>query len=281
MKNKVINKIIKELSYYNISIDYDELNEVCKIFEHLISYGFEVAMKDTDANKVIEVPTTKEYYSFATKMIPEPFEQNYLDLLINIIVLKRNNLLHYLDYGLITYAIARSFNYNHPVHILADYTQRLVSNINNPKKIFFVKKNRFIDFTFDYWYSDNWLVELFEDYIYTIINRSEMLSQDYKDIINCYKNMYEFYNDFSFDNDLNRDDDCKFGEFITYSYYYFLFNDKLNTEKDKIISFINGITTNPEFVLDSLKMNGIKTAESILEYIEYLYNENNNSLSIR
>ena len=32
MKDRVKNKIIKELSYYNISIDYKELDEVCCIF---------------------------------------------------------------------------------------------------------------------------------------------------------------------------------------------------------------------------------------------------------
>lgn len=281
MKDRVKNKIIKELSYYNISIDYKELDEVCGIFEHLIAYGYEVAMKDTDVCKELEVPETKEYYSFATKLIPDPFDQQYLDLLVNLIILKRNNLLQYVDYGLLTYGFASSFSFNHPVCILADFTQQLVLNIDNPDVLFTIDTYRYKYLNFDSWYCNDWFTCLFSAHIYTLITKSNLISQDYKDIINCYNEMYNSYWDFSFNNDITGSEDDKFEKFMICSYYYFAFNNKINSEKDRIISFINGLITNPEFLLDSLKMNGIEKTDDILNYIHHLYSENNNSLRIK
>ncbi len=165
--------------------------------------------------------------------------------------------------------------------ILADFTQQLVLNIDNPDELFTIDTYRHKYLNFDSWYCNDWFTSLFGEHIYTLITKSNLMSQDYKDIINCYNEMYNSYWDFSFNNDISNSEDDKFEKFMICSYYYFAFNNKINSEKDRIISFINGLITNPEFLLDSLKMNGIEKTNDILEYVHHLYNENNNSLRIK
>ena len=152
--------------------------------------------------------------------------------------LKRNDLLQYVDYGLLTYGFASGFLFNHPVCILADFTQQLVLNIDNPDELFTIDTHRYKYSNFDSWYCNDWFTCLFSEHIYTLITKSDLMSQDYKDIINCYNEMYNSYWDFSFNNDIPGSEDDKFEKFMICSYYYFAFNNKINSEKDRIISFI-------------------------------------------
>ena len=71
----------------------------------------------------------------------------------------------------------------------------------------------------------------------------------------------------------NKDEEDKFlyNDLLNASYYYFLFNNLLNNDSNKIVSFLNELSKSTINVSDSMIMTGIKNYHDLLRYIDHLY----------
>ena len=115
------------------------------------------------------------------------------------------------------------------------------------------------------------------------ILKSKYISDDYKQIIVLYHNIFTRYQHMIGDKELNdlfrlpRD----FANFMDITYFYFLEKELLQNNQQEVLNFLKMIDDNLVEVSDEINLNGEMNYPQTLEYIDYLYNKEKNEKTIR
>ena len=263
MTDEFRNKLINELSNNGVLIDNKELDEVYVIYNNMMTYMIECV---EDRYKL----SHKEEFDIK----PNSFDHFYLVLFINIIRLKRNNLLHYLDYAAIAYLyyikidinVYNKDKLNIFIKEIINYTNEILNNDVKTEDMLIEKvlKDKWIELlicTVSFYKTSKKILD------------SSIVPNEYKEIILAYNNAFKvfFWSDDRFVFAKDEEDNFLYNDLLNASYYYFLFNNLLNNDSNKIVSFLNELSKSTINVSDSMIMTGIKNYHDLLRYIDHLY----------
>ena len=249
-KKKLLEVVNQWLKFGSMEIDSIELDEIINIYDHYLDLLLEI----TGASK----NSYHDRYGFINNSTDWDIE--YKNIFVDIIIIKRNNLLYCLDYLRLINSI-RGPIYN-IVKILSDFTLSLLSYHHGHKDKMDTVNNRI-----NYFYNNNeniittWL----DDQIVNCIYESMYIPNDYKEVIQLYKNL----------NNIKCSEKYKISikRIINISYYYFMTNNYFNTECDSVIKFLEDIYNNPTSLLDQINMSGITYRDDLINYLDYLYQD--------
>ena len=240
--------LIRKLKKNGIEIDNNDLDDVINAFNNIIDFYL-----DADKNLV--------YYRYGFIMTPKVFyevdDTNFNSIFNLLISMKKNNLLHYLDYAFILHNY--DWDYDR-LHELYRFLHNIMRKYNDSE----IKE----DFIYEFIDENDYLLQDVIDNNFDEIMESKYVNQEYKDIMNLYNNIIKWYYDTDY---LDYDDDAFFDEFINMSYYYFLINNLFNTEPERIIYFLNKIKEDIPSLCDKLNMDGEMELKDRINYIDSLY----------
>lgn len=279
MNNKIKGRIIKLLQKEDIEIDVNELDEVLIIYENILNF---LGNNDEDeCNYDIDI---NEMYKFTSLFCLEPITTEYFRLLVNLVKLKRRDLLKYLDYVFLLDVQLHSDI--HPAYTLAEYTDKLLSL--DPK----IVDDKVYNLTFHGKYFGRYSIIMeIASYYAKAITESGYVPHEYKKVFELYSNIlsnyfYEIAEDkaegntfFSLANNYSdkvsngiiKQDIFYFDDFICATFNYFLKNGLLMKELHKIYSFLNEYNKDPVNISETLNMNGINCYDKLYDYIDFLY----------
>lgn len=255
-KNK-LNKIDKlllkrKLKREKIDISDDDLDIVINTYNHLLDFYLEDNRKHSDYRFA---------FAFVPKSLYEMEDTNFYWIFHLLIVMKNNNLLHYLDYILLYNSYSIGGSILHELYrFLQDFVDRYRKSNNNPDFIYeYIKKNNFL------------LEDTIDNYI-SNINKSKYIPKVYKDIMNLYRELFYLYIN---DDYYSIDYEAFFQEYVNMTYFYFLINNLFNTEPEEIIKYLNKIKEDIPALCDKLNLDGEMEDKERIKYIDTQYKERN------
>ena len=249
-KEKLLEVVNQWLKFGSMEIDSSELDEIINIYDHYLDLLLEI----TGASK----NSYHDRYGFINNSTDWDIE--YKNIFVNLVIIKKNNLLPCLDYLRLINSIHGPI-YN-IVKTLSDFTLRLISYHHSHRDKMDTINNRINYF---YNYNNNIITVWLDSYIKDCISESKYISNEYKEAIQIYDNLRNIkyidgYN-------------IHLSTIINISYYYFMTNNYFNTECDSVIKFLKDIYNNPTSLLDQINMSGITYRDDLINYLDYLYQD--------
>ena len=243
--------ILRRLKKEDIHLNVEELREVINIYNHLLDLYFEKMEHGFGYRFEFAVLPRSLYLSM---------DEYCLQIFKNIIELKKNNLLRYLDYSLL-------LDNDEGIWISSsDILWELRKVLNNiidsyesyGDNFIYIKMKKNRDFI---------LVFLVNGGCSSVIE-SKFIPQDYKDIIQLYDEIYACnISEYKY-MDIYK---WNYFTFIAMTYYYFLMNDSFNKEPNKVLDFLDNIYNSIQDTIDRINTNGIENNEDMINYIDSLY----------
>ena len=254
-----------KLKAHNIKFDDLNLDEVLESFDRVCNIYLE-----EEADNYVH-PRSFIYMPNSTY---DREEQIYFEVFCNIMVLIRLDLYKYLDYAII-------HHYYHNLNVTDG-----LSALNFCIKSFLgcqFQEPQDKSFCYRLLCHEAGLIKLVSIYELDRILKSKFISNDYKEIIVLYHNIFARYQHMIGDKDLN---DLyrfpkPFANFMDITYFYFLEKELLQNNQQEVLNFLKMIDENLVEISDEINLNGEMDYPQTLEYIDYLYNKEKNEKTIR
>ncbi len=239
-----------------VKISYQELSEVMDIYTNLMKYLLE------------ENFDYKEIYSFLKKGFVSHYDltDDYCyKTFLELIKLKRDNLLMYLDYALLTSNVEVGYGRNLRGIICYIYVflEKIVSIYKEYPRTY---KGEIRSYTYRIFDDET-------DKIVAKLGRTNGVSSSYKDIISAYNEAYKIY--YPKSKGLYAKYGIKFDNFLEETYYFFLENGLLYKEPECVLEFVKSFAGNEEEILDKMLLGGFNKIDyvddKIISYIAMMY----------
>ncbi len=248
-------KLMELLKKDRIKISYKELNEVLNIYINLMRFYMR---SNSDETYFAFLDDNIAYYVY------DEYNDNYYNVFVNLIKLKRNNMLNYLDYLLVATNTRMDVEPN-PVDIvyLSNYISVLLDyyNLDNKKyrgtirarteKVIDSSLHRYLD----------------------VLKGSKYVSSCYIEIISTYYDLVSAYF-YDWDDDDNYNID--FDDYLELTFFYFVENNLLQKEPESVLAFLKTNDDIHEYILEKMALAGLKSInyynEEFINCIDTLYN---------
>ncbi len=252
-KEKLKEIINTKLKLINYSINNEELEEIIKIYDFYLDLLLEATGSD------------KAYYQDRYGFIENPNEkvnEDYLSIFYNITVIKKEGLISCIDY-------LRLFDQLHgPIYNIVNTLLQFTNTILSICVWTYKHKNKTNDLiNYYYNYNERLITTWLDDFLVEWIGESSYIPDDYKKIIQLYRNLCKTL----YDNKSLNNYTITYEIVLNVSYYYFMVNNYFNTEPHNIINFLQYMLDNPTALLDQINMAGIPSRWELFDYFDTLY----------
>lgn len=268
----MINKghLLLQLRNDNIKISIEELDEIIRIYNHLIDY----VLSD---NSIIK-DQKYDFIDKSVKLHPNDKEKVfdiYYNIFAGVVKFKQYNLLGLLDYILITNELRDNQAWTSPsrIYTISRYIDGLLYEYENYGKNFL----------------GNFIKNKEEDVKDFLIEEDSFICADkipdsYREIIKTYNEIYgNYYLDFEKYDDIGP---LEYDYFVCMTYFYFIMNNLFKNDSYGVQSFLNDLKYNIYEKVDQMNLTGIKDTkqysdyEDIINYIDSVYNNSKRKIKV-
>ena len=254
----MINKeqLLLKLKNDNININEKELNIIIFIYNRIMDFVCEMDQS---------IPNNIYFrYKFINSddSLDSEYTDDLYDIFKNIITIRNNNLLFCLDYALLIQegSILSNSKEKDTIGTLSDYTNYIINNYKTCKEDFFglfiTTNNDAISIAL-YDLDDKWV-------------SYKCIPKNYRRVMKAFDRALEVYYDDE-DDITEAEDEMYFDYVLSMVYYYLLINNLIESDTEKVISFIKYLTNNMEVIVEKITLSGIKTYQEMFDYIDTLY----------
>ena len=244
-----------------MKINRNNLNKAIEGYDKLICFFFETFIPDgihlVPSNKVVN----EDYRYHFLESRETAVDKTFYWIFMKVVNLQLFGILKYLDYGIIYEILSENF---------CDSLSELNMCLN--KIIEMYDKDHPDDFIFDAIKDHNVIINFVDQEIENI-KSSKYMSQEYKEIMKIFRELYDMYYD---DEYYKMDKDYLFEMYLNMFYYYLVINDLFISDYDNIMEFLTNIKNDIPLAIDRLYFIGKLSNKDYLTYIHNEYHNANN-----
>lgn len=275
-------QLLLDLKKDNIILSMDELNEVIGIYNNILDFTLEYDWQTGDDRFCFIGTKIKPFCA----VIDDDVEYKpylFYNIFSGIAQLKKYNLLSHLDYSMLVRKFRKSSTDGRSfLFELSLYISYVVSGycIHKKAREFGIEFIDFFPTIVDH------EINLISEVIYGYhqrnknwILKSKFVPNKYKEILETFEETFDIYYDkYDYYDEING---IEYNQFLDMVYYYFLRNDLINKEPDKVLDFLRSLSENISDYVEALGLMGLNRPLDMFPYIDRLYTESKDKVVIR
>ena len=253
--NYLLQRLNKLLTKDDIYTTDDKLLEVIHMYDNIYSF-----LKDE--NLIYQV-MSKERYNFVYNKEYGPSEEINYELFKSLLELESLKGFFTIDYPMILSKIHENFFSKHGANPVEQVDLLLTLYLT-----FFDEESDLEDkYIFNHL---NCLDDIINNFYQDIID-SKYVSPNEKDVLVRFNELYKLNNLFASYQDGFHE---QFISFVNITWAYFIINNKIVYEYDKVMTFLNTISNHFGEVIFKLATSGIENDSDMLSFIKHIYEDN-------